>query len=153
VQLTFGAPLAPILPGGTLNIDTTLRDASVTDPFTGQSRTISKFVRNEVKASLRQDVPRYGLAWGLQYVRTSAKTDYRLDQTERKRASPSLDVFIERDVLRGMKVRFSVISLLASPELRVRKFYDEDRNGPLQSIEDTRYRPGRWMMVTLTGSL
>lgn len=153
VQLTFAAPLAPILPGGTLNIDTTLQDASVTDPLTGQSRTISKLVRNEVKASLRQDVQRFGLAWGLQYSRTSAKTDYRLDQTELRRASPSLDAFIERDVLRGMKVRFSVSSLQASPELRVRKLYYGDRNRPLQSIEDTRYRPGRWVMVTLTGTL
>jgi len=151
VQLTFAAPLAPILPGGTLNIDTTLQDASVTDPLTGRARTISKLVRNEVKASLRQDVRRFGLAWGLQYTRTSAKTDYRLDQTELKRASPSLDAFVERDVFGDMKLRFSVISLQASPELRTRKFYDRDRNGPLQSIEETRYRPGRWVMLTLAG--
>jgi hypothetical protein len=152
VQLILGTSLAPVLPGGTLNIDATFQDASVTDPLTAQSRTISKLVRNKITANLRQDLPRFGLAWGLQYVRTSAKTEFRLDHTELRRASPSLDAFVERDVFRGMKVRLSVLSLQGSPELRRRKFYDGDRNGPLQSVEDTRYRPGRWVMVTLTGA-
>jgi len=52
-----------------------------------------------------------------------------------------------------MKVRVSISSLQGSPELRRRKFFDGDRNGALQSIEDTRYRPGRWVTVTLTGGL
>jgi hypothetical protein len=153
VQLTFGTSLAPVLPGGTLNIDATFQDASVTDPLTAQPRTISKLVRNKITANLRQDLPRFGLAWGLKYVRTSAKTEFRLDETELRRASPSLDAFVERDVFRGMKVRLSVLSLQGSPELRRRKFYEGDRNGPLQSVEDTRYRPGRWITVALTGAL
>ena len=55
-------------------------------------------------------------------------------------------------MLRGVKVRFSVISVQASPELRVRKFYDGDRNRALLNSEDTRYRPGRQVTVSLTGN-
>jgi len=153
VQLTVGAPLAPVLPGGTVNIDATLQDVSVVDPLTGEVRTISKFVRNKVQASLRQDLPRYGFAWGLQYVRTSAQTEYRINQTDRHRASPSLDVFIERDVFRGMKARLAVSSVQGSPEVRVRKSYDGDRNRGLVSVEEMRYRPGRWVTFTVTGQL
>jgi hypothetical protein len=153
LQLTFATPLAPILPGATLNVDATLQDASVVDPLTGETRRISKFVRNKVRANFRQDLPRHGIAWGLQYLRTSAKTDYRLAQTDRRRASPSLDIFVERDVFHGMKARVSVISMQGSAELRTLKSYDGDRNRGLLTVEEMRYRPGRWVTVTLTGAL
>jgi outer membrane receptor protein involved in Fe transport len=153
LQLTFATPLSPLIPGGTLNLDATLQDASVEDPLTGQKRTISEFERNKIKAEFRQDTQRNGFAWGIKYVRESSQTDYRLDQTDRTRKSPSLDVFVERNVFDGVKLTLSLVSVQGSPELRRRAFYDGDRNGALLSVEDTERRPGKWVLVTVSGSI
>jgi hypothetical protein len=42
--------------------------------------------------------------------------------------------------------------LLDEPELRDRSFHAPTRNGPLLEIERTRRQPGRWALVTLSGS-
>src|SRR4029079_12860487 len=124
MQLTFATPLAPIIPGGTLTLDTTLQRSSVEDPFTHRERTISDFKRNQVKAEFRQDTSFHGLSWGINYAAQSSRTDYRLDQTDRTRESPSLNAFVERSILGNIKLNLSFMSIQGSPALRKRSFYE-----------------------------
>ena len=153
IQVTFAAPLAPFIPGGTLNVDATLQDASVTDPITGRERTISDFDGNKIKAEFRQDTHFHGLSWGIKYTAQSSRTDYRVVETDLTRESPSLDVFVERPLIGNIKLNLSFISIQDSFELRKRTFYEGDRNGSLTGIEDTRRDPGKWILLTLSGSM
>jgi outer membrane receptor protein involved in Fe transport len=153
VQVTFAAPLAPLIPGGTLTLDATLQEASVKDPLTGRERTISAFERNKIKAEFRQDTSFHRLSWGMKYTAESSQVEYRLDETDRTRESPSLDVFIERGIGASVKLNLSLVSIQGSPKLRKRSFYDGDRNGSLLGVEDSRWHPGRWVMLTLSGTM
>jgi Outer membrane protein beta-barrel family len=152
VQVTFATPLAPVIPGGTLSVDATAQQARVEDPLTHRDRTISDFQRNKVKAKFRQDTRFHGFSWGIDYTAQSSRTDFRVDQTDRGRESPSLDVFVERAIAGGLKLNLSVMSIQGSPTLRRRSFFENDRNGSLLSVEDARQNPGRWVVLRLNGT-
>lgn len=152
LQLNFAVPLRRFIPGGTLKVDSTFQQATVTDPLTGRERPMSDFKkRNVIKAEFRQDVPAHGLAWGMKYAYESAVTDYRMDETDRKRESPSLDVYVERNLFAGTKLTLSAVSVQGSPELRTRKFYEPNRTGSLDRVEEIRAYPGHWLTLTLDG--
>ncbi|MFL6550990.1 MAG: TonB-dependent receptor plug domain-containing protein [Povalibacter sp.] len=153
MQVTFATPLPSFIPGGTLTVDATLQQASVVDPQTHRERTISDFEGNKVKAAFRQDTHFHELSWGINYTAQSSRTDYRLDQTDRTRESPSLDVFVERAITGSIKLNLSVMSVQGSPALRRRSFYDGDRNGSLLSVEDAHQSPGRWIVLRLSGNM
>jgi outer membrane receptor protein involved in Fe transport len=153
VKVTFATALPAVIPGGTLKADATFQDPTVTDPITGRERSISKFPRNELTAEFRQDLKGRGFAWGVKYKYESSETEYRIDETDRTRVSPSLDVFVEQRVFKDWRLTLTAVSLQGEPELRRRAFYDADRSGPLLNVESTRNDPGRWFMATLSGSL
>ncbi len=152
VQVTLASPLAPLIPGGTLSLEARLQQSSVEDPLTHRHRTISDFQRNKLKARFRQDTV-HGWSWGLDYTAESSRTDFRLDQTDRTRESPSLDVFVERMIAGTLRLNLSVVSIQGSPALRRRSFYEIDRNGALVNVEDARQNPGRWVLLRLSGNL
>lgn len=153
LKVTFSTALPSFIPGGTLKADATFQDPKVTDPITGKERWISEFSRNDISAEFRQDLQSRGFAWGVKYKYESSETEYRIDETDRARASPSLDVFIEKRVFKDWRLTLMAVSVQGEPELRRRAFYDVDRSGPLLSIESTRNDPGRWFMATLSGAL
>jgi outer membrane receptor protein involved in Fe transport len=113
LQLSCAVPLRRFIPGGSLKLDSTLQRATVTDPLTGRERPMSDFERNLIKAEFRQDVGARGYAWGVKYSYASSVTDYRMDETDRERDSPSLDVYFERNVFSGTKLTLSAISVQA----------------------------------------
>lgn len=153
LKVTLATALPSIIPGATLKADATFQDPTVTDPITGKERSISEFPRNELSAEFRQDLQGRGFAWGVKYKYESAETEYRIDETDRTRASPSLDVFVEKRVFKDWRLTLTAVSVQGEPELRRRAFYDVDRSGPLLAIESTRNDPGRWFMATLSGAL
>jgi outer membrane receptor protein involved in Fe transport len=153
LKLTFATPLSPLIPSGTLKTDATFQDTSVTDSITGRERTISEFPRNELSAEFRQDLQNRGLAWGVKYTYESSETEYRVDETDRTRVSPSLDVFVEKRVFNDLRLTITAVSVQGKPELRRRAFYDGDRSGSLLTVESTRNDPRGWLMITLSGAL
>jgi hypothetical protein len=136
-----------------LKADATFQDPKVTDPLTGKERFISEFPRNDLNAEFRQDSQAHGFAWGVKYKYESSVTEYRIDETDRARVSPSLDVFVEKRVFKDWRLTLTAVSVQGKPELRRRAFYDGDRSGSLLMVESTRNDPGRWIMVTLSGAL
>lgn len=153
LKVTFATPLSRLIPGGTLKANATFQDPTVTDPVTGRERLISKSPRNELTAEFRQDLHTHGFAWGVKYQYESSKTEYRIDETDRSRISPSLDIFVEKQVFKDLRLAITAVSVQGKPELRRRAFYEGDRTGPLHTIENTQDDPGRWVMVTLSGAL
>ncbi|MET0533877.1 MAG: TonB-dependent receptor [Steroidobacter sp.] len=153
LQVSFAVPMPRLIRGGSLKLDGTFQRANVTDPLTGGQRPMSDFERNFIKAEFRQDIGAQGLAWGVKYAYESSITDYRIDETDRQRESPSLDVYFERNLFGGAKLTLCVVSVQGSPELRTRRFYEPNRAGSLVSIEETRAYPGEWILLTLDGKL
>jgi len=151
LQVSFAVPLPKLIPRASLKFDGTFQRAEVTDPLTGRQRPMSDFERNQIEAEFRQDLGVHGLAWGVKYSYESSLTDYRMNETDRKRESPSLDVYCERNFLAGTKLTFSVVSVQGSPELRTRRFYEPNRAGALVRVEEARAHPGRWVTLTLDG--
>ena len=140
----------PGMRGAVLTGDVTWQHSEVTDPLTGQSRPISEFQELELNAGFRQDLP--GFAWGVSYVEKGATRTWLLREIDRKRASPSLDAFVEMPLARGLRLRAAALSLLGQEETRDRMFFDPDRRVSQFSAERSERAPGRWYQLFLSGS-
>ena len=152
VQLNLRLPVAPFIRGGALTLDGTWRRSRVTDPLTGRRRPITGFEPLLLKAEFRQDLPARKLAWGLKYTGKSTRIFFRLNETDRRRDSPSLDLWAETTALSGFKLRATFVGLLDQPELRERSFFAPDRNGERVGIERSKRRPGAWLQLAVSGS-
>jgi outer membrane receptor protein involved in Fe transport len=151
-QLTLRLPLNRVLRGGSLSIDGTWQKARVTDPLTGERRTISGFAGMALKADFRQDLANHKLSWGATYTAQPTLTYYRVAEIERKRSSPSLDVWLETTAFAGLKTRLTILSLLGHAERRTRTFFAPNRTGAITEIERGARHPGRWVTLTVSGS-
>jgi hypothetical protein len=120
--------------------------------LTGERRGISGFAGMAFKADFRQDLPAHKVAWGATYTAQPTLTYYRLKEIERKRANPSLDLWIESTALFGLKTRLTVLSLLNQLENRTRIFYAPDRTGAITEIHRGKRHPGQWITLTVSGS-
>jgi hypothetical protein len=151
-QLTLRLPLNSVLHRASLNIDGTLKKSRVSDPLTGERRAISGFANMALKADFRQDLPAHKLSWGVTFTAQPTLVYYRLKEIERKRASPSFDLWIETMAFSGLKTRLTVLSLLNQSERRTRTFYAPDRTGTITQIERGARHPGQWITLTVSGS-
>jgi hypothetical protein len=151
-KITARLPLAPILHNASLSIDGTWQKSRVKDPLTGARRTISGFSNVMFKADFRQDLPRHKLVWGVTYTIQPTLTYFRLREIERKRASPSLDLWVETSSFAGLKTRLTALSLLNQSELRDRVLFAPDRTGAIASIERGHRRPRQWLTLTVSGA-
>ena len=86
-EVSLRVPLAPVLPGGTLNVSGLYRDTEVTDPVTGRKRKFSDTYENHIKVELRQDLAAAKLAWGTTFEAYSH--GHRLPAATRPSASAS----------------------------------------------------------------
>jgi hypothetical protein len=149
VHVTARAPV-PAMRGATVNIDATWQHSSVTDPLTLRSRGISEFQDFEISAAFRQDLPRF--AWGLSYTEQSDTRSFLLREIDRNRKSPSLGIFTELALWRGLRLKLGAESLLGQHEWRERLLFDPDRRAGTFSAERSRRHPGTWYQLFLSGS-
>ena len=152
IELSLRMPLQPLLPGGTLTVAGTYRDTDVTDPLTGEHRQISDFFESDIKVELRQDLNVAKLAWGLNFLGTSADADFRSSEVDRFRQLHRLDAFIETTWIAGTKIRLEMMNILDDFEERDRRFYTPDRNGVLSFRETAEFYPDMWWMLTVSGN-
>jgi outer membrane receptor protein involved in Fe transport len=151
-RMTLKLPLGRVLRSASLTLDGTWQKSRVRDPLTGERRAISGFSDVALKADFRQDLPRHKLAWGATYTTQPTLAYYRLKEIERKRASPSLDLWVETTAISGLKTRLTILSLLNQSERRTRTFFAPDRTGSVSQIERGVRHPGRWITLTVSGN-
>ncbi|MDP9421604.1 MAG: TonB-dependent receptor [Pseudomonadota bacterium] len=152
-QFTLRLPLKALLPGASLSAEGMWRRSRVTDPLTGERRRQSDHDHHKFKAEFRHDLAKRRFAWGARYTVKPEKLFYRVKEIERKRESPSLDLWIETTAIGRLKAGLTVGSLFDQAERRNRTFFEPDRNGSIGHIERSRNQPGRWAILTLSGSL
>ncbi len=151
IQVTAHLPIA-WLPGAAFDIDATARWSQVTDPTTGQTRSLSNLPDRILIAHFRQDIPTSPYAWGIDYTNTSAARQFYANEVDSHQDSPSLDVFVEARLPKAIKLTAYVKSALGEPERRTRVFYDDRAADVVNRIEDRRSLPGHWLYVTLSGA-
>jgi hypothetical protein len=148
VRVTARAPV-PAVRGATVSVDATWQRSSVTDPLTQRSRAISEFQDLDVSVAFRQDLPRF--AWGISYAEKSDTRSFLLREIDRNGASPSVAVFTELALWRGLRLKLGAESLLGPHEWRERLLFDPDRRSDTFSAERSRRHPGAWYQLSLSG--
>jgi hypothetical protein len=149
VHVTARAPV-PGVRGAAVNLDATWQRSRVTDPLTQRSRAIAEFQDFEISAAFRQDLAKF--AWGLSYTEQSDTRAFLLREIDRQRKSPSLQLFTEIALWRGLRLKLSAESLLGQHEWRERLLFDPDRRADTFSAERSRRRPGAWYQLSVSGS-
>jgi outer membrane receptor protein involved in Fe transport len=149
VHVTARAPV-PAVRGANLSVDATWQRSRVTDPLTLRSRAISEFQDFEISAAFRQDLAKF--AWGISYTEKSDTRSFLLREIDRNRKSPSLAVFTELALWRGLRLKIAAESLLGQHEWRERLLFDPDRRADTFNAERSRRRPGAWYQLFLSGS-
>jgi outer membrane receptor protein involved in Fe transport len=152
VEISARAPLSRLLPGGTLKVSGTFQDAQARDPVTLRHRTISEFPERRLKADLREDIPGAKLSWGLSYTAESESVKHRRAELDAGRKSRQLDAFVETTAVPGFTIRLTLLSLLDDAQLRERRFHSPDRAGNSVETETSRWQPGHWWLLSVSGS-
>jgi hypothetical protein len=152
VELSARLALGRLLPGGTLKAAGTFQDADVRDPVTRRHRTISEFPERTLKVDLREDLPAVKLSWGMSYTAESQALKHRLIELDATRKSRQLDAFLETSAVAGLTIRLTMLSILDDAQLRERRFYAPDRAGTLIESESSRWQPGHWWLLSVSGS-
>jgi hypothetical protein len=152
VETSLRLPLKKVLPGGSFTLGGKLQDSRVTDPVTGETRSISNFIENQVTAELRQDATAAKLAWGLYFQGYSPTVNYRLREVDNYRQVRRLDAYIESTVIDGFKLKLTAYNILGDTERRDRNFYSPDRTGDPALGELTHFRPGTWWLLSVSSS-
>jgi outer membrane receptor protein involved in Fe transport len=149
----YGARVSLALPlplDAELRVDGTLQTSDVTDPLTGEKRSISEFDESLLTIGFRQDIASF--AWGVDYERETEAASYRLDQIERERDAEDLSVWIETTAFGGVKLRAWGENLTDSAERRDRRAFDPDRLGVFDGSDHRARREGPTFGLSASGS-
>lgn len=119
--------------------------SAVTDPTTALIRPISGLNPLEYAVDFRQDLPHWRANWGGSFLTPCAKisttkgcteTQYRFDEIDAYRATPTINVFAEFRPWKGILLHIEGDNLLRQHYGRVVTSYDGPRNVfPVSSID------------------
>lgn len=129
------------LPNALLTTGIGLRDSEVIDPFLGIERRLEDDGRWSLRAGFRNDVPRFGLSYGINYSHNSnggsGRTEIDIIDTEERIFSPETFIFVEKTAFQDITFRFEARNLLDSKYCRIRTRYQgATADGIVEEIED-----------------
>lgn len=113
------------------------RRSRVTDPTTGQRRSISKEKPVEASVSLTQDLPALRMHWGIGFDHIAEReSKYRFDEISRESEDSGWTVFIERRIGQRWRVRAEATDIGGRDFREIRQKYDGPRSSfPIEEIE------------------
>lgn len=132
---------------GQLKVTGTRLWSRVTDPTTGAIRPISGLNPFEYSVSFRQDLPRWNADWGASFltpcfasstVRGCTESQYRFDEIDNYRATPTVNLFAEYQPSKKTSVRIEADNVLQQRYNRVVNVYAGPRNAFPLSYQDDR---------------
>jgi hypothetical protein len=154
LTMHYTMPFSPLLPGAKLTLDGTFWQTRVTDPVTGQHRSISGRPDAQISAEFRQDLNDRNVSWGVEYQLVTEQQYFRHNETDTQQEGPYLDVFVETTALPGLKVKATFANTLGSAVIRQRNFFEPDRNGPLVRAEhrERAFDDAPWLILSVSGT-
>lgn len=131
----WGARLEATIPldefgvkGGQLKFNGGAGGSRVTDPFTGQQRTLDNVATYDWNLDFRQDVPELKFAWGGDYSDVGKLSYFRLEEDQSLTFGPGdLDLFIETTYFEGITLRLAADNLGVQPQRSDRRFFAPNR--------------------------
>lgn len=141
LDLSLTVPLDRIgLTNGLLTTTATLQHAQVTDPTTGQKRTISGERPQNINVTLTQDIESLKSTWGIQYYNCWDEEYFRLALTYHRRVIPPfLVLFWDYKPTPDWAFHFEADNVIPFIYERVQYNYAGPRNlFPLANVETFR---------------
>ena len=140
--------------GARINSDVTWRRNRVRDPLTSLWRDQSEGQEYVVDVNLRHDIPGSNLAWGAGYFDERYSPNVRLNAIEHEyTGSAFVTAFIEHKNVAGFTVKASYRNLANQREGFDRTVFVDRRNGPVAFSESRQRRFGRYIQLTVTGTI
>ncbi len=135
---------------GLIKANVTARDGSVTDPVTGDTRSISFDPPISGAVHFTQDLPRRKLRWGIDLTLGTRKREFRFNEIRTARVGMRLGVFVEYKPTRQWNLRLFARNLTNSPASRERFLYRGLRDrAPLNFVEDRLLKSKPYFGVTI----
>jgi hypothetical protein len=143
--------------GAKLDMNLQFQRTRLTDPLTGDRRSINENMTRQLEFNLRHDIPRSDWAYGASFFQYRQAEGFRLDQRFHFLDTPgTLGLFIEHKDVMGLTVRATVDNLLGTNESFSRTFFDGRRNAANSNILFTEDRDrfyGQVFTLTISGTI
>lgn len=140
--------------GAKLDFDAALRRNRVRDPLTGLWRDLSFSQKHQIEANFRYDIPDSKWAMGAGLFEQGSAPGYRLNQIAvEDQTQPFVTAFVEHKDVAGFTVRASYQNLLDQADYASRTVYANRRDGPIAFSEVSTRRFGRFVALTISGTL
>lgn len=122
--------------GGLLKSDLRYIQASVVDPFTGETRHISDTEDGwSGEFVFTQDLPDWRFRWGAKLELAESEPEYRSDEIRDERQDPRYELYGEYFLTSNWAVEMKLRNLSQRERLRTRSFFDAPRGvGALESV-------------------
>ncbi|MBO6689720.1 MAG: TonB-dependent receptor plug domain-containing protein [Henriciella sp.] len=139
--------------GAQLEYQTSLQDTFLDDPLTGETRDFNASRIHFYEVNLRHDIPNTNLAWGINYENFLESPRFRRD-VRINFSEPKGFVwgFVEHKDIFGMTGTAFFGNLIDTDSKVTRVFYDPDRNGQIDRVEDRIRNFGSILTLRLKGT-
>lgn len=132
------------IPGAVLDLSLDIGRSRVTDPFTGERRSLNERGKYNWTLAYRQDLDWKGFSYGFEARKQAAMPEYDLDYWQEEDEGQALDVFAELQPAPNLTLRFEAENLLDAQEQRVRYQYAGSRSdSTLERLERRNSFSGR----------
>jgi hypothetical protein len=131
-----------------------LRESEVTDPVTGEMRTLSYTPESQVEVNFRQDLPNLRFAWGVSVFQEGETQAYRFNEIDTSEEGPWVDFFAETTALPGnARLRVWAANAFNGTINRDRRFFGPDRSGAFvrRDLRERQFAQAPWLIVELSG--
>jgi hypothetical protein len=153
LNVNYSQPIS-FIPGGRVTVVGYLRESEVTDPVTGEMRTLSYTPESQVEINFRQDVPNQRFAWGFSVFKQGETQAYRFNEIDTSEEGPWIDVWAETTALPGnTRLRVWAANAFDGTINRDRRFFGPDRNGAFvrRDLRERQFAQAPWLIVELSG--
>ncbi len=127
LKASLALPLDRVLPNGLLNVKYARQRARLTDPLTGQRRSLTSFQPTSFEVDLRQDLS--AASWGLSYARGFQKLFWYPDEARVQDHGADLGLYVETRRLRSTRLTLRLDGLLGTRTTYSRTQYTPSRAG------------------------
>jgi hypothetical protein len=153
LNVNYSQPIS-FIPGGRLTVSGYLRESEVTDPVTGEPRTLSYTPESQIEFEFRQDLPNRRFAWGFSVFKEGESEAYRFNEIDTSEEGPWVDIFAETTALPGnTRLRVWAANAFDGTINRDRRFFGPDRNGAFvrRDLRERQFAQAPWLIVELSG--
>jgi hypothetical protein len=144
---------------GQIKLSATRQSSRVTDPTTGAPRPITHLNPLEYSVDFRDNLPRWHADWGASFltpcsqsstVKGCSKSEYRFNEIDTFRATPTINIFAEYQPRKGTSFRIEADNILRQRYNRIVNIYAGPRNAfPLSYVDDRNLTSSASILVSV----